>query len=604
VLKTVLRALAFMTRSEQRKYFWLITSRSLAGIFDLLGVLAIGFLATSVALFVTLGSDSSRVIKFGEIVVPAVSARTLPIVATGILILFVVKAVVSIVLTRKLAYFLALIEARAARKVAEFAFDSDLGKARRFSREDIYFAIQVGSPSAFNAILNHAGTILAEGLLFVIVLFTFFVISPFLAFLTLTYFALVALLVQYFIGNRIQLAGEIVTQSSIKANQNIGDLSDVLREATILSKTGFFLERIYDARIRAASSSASQFVLFGMPRYVVETALIVAVSLFTLIQAAIGDLVSAAGTTAVFLSGGLRLTASLLPLQSSLIAIKQSIPPAEKALDLLSVEVQGHAERNLLPTLELGNALSVDLQNVSFTYPASESSAIENVTIKVKPGQQVALIGPSGSGKSTIADLILGMLEPSSGKILVGGGPPRHLIHSFPGLLGYVPQRPGVIDGNISENIALGEERTEVNRTRLMDAVSHAHLDDVIDSLPEGLDTYMGKRKDELSGGQLQRIGLARALYTKPRLLVLDEATSALDAESENQINKALDQMRGSVTVVLIAHRLNTIQRSDVVYLIENGKVTDSGTFQELVKSNTTVQNLADLMSIESEGEF
>ena len=604
MLKTVLRALTFMTRPEQRKYFWLITSRSLAGIFDLLGVLAIGFLATSIALFVTLGSDSSRVIKFGGIVVPAVSAQTLPFVATGILILFVVKAVVSILLTRKLAYFLALIEARAARNAAQFAFDSDLGKARRFSREDIYFAIQVGSPSAFNAILNHAGTILAEGLLFVIVLFTFFVISPVLAFSTLAYFALVAVLIQYFIGNRIQRAGEIVTQSSIKANQSIGDLSDVLREATILSKTGFFLEKIYDARVRAASSSASQFVLFGMPRYVVETALIVAVSLFTLIQASIGDLVSAAGTTAVFLSGGLRLTASLLPLQSSLIAIKQSIPPAEKALDLLSVKVQGHAELNLPPALEIGNSLSVDLQNVSFTYPDSESPAIENVTIKVKPGQQVALIGPSGSGKSTIADLILGMLEPSSGRILVGEDPPRQIINSFPGLLGYVPQRPGVIDGSISENIALGEGITEVSRTRLMHAVSHAHLDDLIDSLPEGLDTYLGKRKDELSGGQLQRIGLARALYTKPKLLVLDEATSALDAESENQINKALDQMRGSVTVVLIAHRLNTIQRSDVVYLIENGKVTDSGTFQELIKSNATVQNLADLMSIESEGDF
>jgi ABC-type multidrug transport system fused ATPase/permease subunit len=122
----------------------------------------------------------------------------------------------------------------------------------------------------------------------------------------------------------------------------------------------------------------------------------------------------------------------------------------------------------------------------------------------------------------------------------------------------------------------------------------------VIEHLPEGVNTDVGKRKDELSGGQLQRIGLARALYSNPGLLIMDEATSALDAESENEINKALDEMRGKVTVILIAHRLNTVQRSDLVFLVEDGQITASGTFPELLKSNKTVQKLADLMAIES----
>ena len=120
-------------------------------------------------------------------------------------------------------------------------------------------------------------------------------------------------------------------------------------------------------------------------------------------------------------------------------------------------------------------------------------------------------------------------------------------------------------------------------------------------SLPNGVNTHIGKRKDELSGGQLQRIGLARALYTQPKLLIMDEATSALDAESENEINKALDDMRGRVTVVLIAHRLNTVQRSDVVFLMEEGKITASGTFPELLRTNSTVQKLTELMSIETD---
>ena len=130
-------------------------------------------------------------------------------------------------------------------------------------------------------------------------------------------------------------------------------------------------------------------------------------------------------------------------------------------------------------------------------------------------------------------------------------------------------------------------------------AVSDSHLSELVSALPDGLETNIGKRKDELSGGQIQRIGLARALYSQPKLIVMDEATSALDAESESQINKALDEMRGKVTVILIAHRLNTVQRSDRVFLVENGSISDSGSFQWLVQNNAVVKNLAALMAIE-----
>ena len=157
-----------------------------------------------------------------------------------------------------------------------------------------------------------------------------------------------------------------------------------------------------------------------------------------------------------------------------------------------------------------------------------------------------------------------------------------------------------MISGTIAENIALGVPSQEVDNARLQKAISDSHLFDVIESLPDGLNTDLGRRRDELSGGQLQRIGLARALYTQPSLLVMDEATSALDADSENEINKALDEMRGKVTVILIAHRLNTVQRSDVVFLVEDGRITASGTFPELLRTNKTLQNLADLMSIDS----
>jgi ATP-binding cassette subfamily C protein len=164
-----------------------------------------------------------------------------------------------------------------------------------------------------------------------------------------------------------------------------------------------------------------------------------------------------------------------------------------------------------------------------------------------------------------------------------------------------VPQRPGLVSGTILENVALGEGPETVDREKVLEALQLAHLGGLIEELPEGLDTFLGKLQDGLSGGQMQRLGLARALYTKPGLLVMDEATSALDAESEAEIQKALDDMRGKVTVVLIAHRLNTIQHADKVILVEDGQVKDSGTFKELVSRNLSVERVVDLMKVEKD---
>jgi ATP-binding cassette subfamily C protein len=250
--------------------------------------------------------------------------------------------------------------------------------------------------------------------------------------------------------------------------------------------------------------------------------------------------------------------------------------------------------------IKITSPVSVTIRNADFSYQGGDSQTLSEVSLEIPSGSQAAFIGLSGAGKSTLADLILGLLDPSKGEVLINNLPASTLIENQPGLFGYVPQKPGMVSGTIAQNIALGVNPSEIDHERLNKAAGDSHLADLLESLPQGMDTDLGKRKDELSGGQLQRIGLARALYTQPKLLVMDEATSALDAESESEINKALDEMRGKVTVILIAHRLNTIQRSDIVFLVEAGRITDSGTFSELLKRNSTVQNLAELMSIES----
>jgi ATP-binding cassette subfamily C protein len=305
----------------------------------------------------------------------------------------------------------------------------------------------------------------------------------------------------------------------------------------------------------------------------------------------------------VFIAGGFRLTAALLPLQSALLSIKSAIPGAKIAHDILqgapemiktAAEPLDQSSQNIV----LGKPIGVVFENVSFSYPDSSSPALANVNFTVEPGSQTALMGASGAGKSTIADILCLLLAPTSGRVYRSTNLSDEL-GEIGGRVSYVPQKPGMVSGTILENVALGEEVETVDREEVIAALKAAHLGNLILDLPQGIDTPLGKLKDSLSGGQMQRLGLARAIYSKPSLLVMDEATSALDAESEAEIQKTLEDMRGKVTVVVIAHRLNTIQHADKVILLHEGKVQDSGTFKELIARNPSVEKGVELMKIE-----
>lgn len=603
MLATLRGAIAFMGPNERIKFTAFLVLRALAAILDLAGILAIGLLATSIASSLTRGSDASRTIEVGQFLLPAITAQSLPIFSIAILGLFLSKAIWSIALTQRLAYFLAKIEARSARKIAENAFGKSLEDARAFTKEEIAYAIQIGSPALFNQVLNSIGTIIAEGILFVLIFIAFGFVDIGMAIWAVIYFGLVALSIQRFVGRLMQRNGEKLTSHTVQANTSLADLSDVLREAKVLGKQSYFFDSIFYARVKASRSRATQYVLTGLPRYIVESALIVAIAIFVVFQTINGDIESSATILGVFLTGGLRLTASLLPLQGSVLTIKQSVPDAIKAVELLSksatpktgscLEIREHRTKSL-------GALPVTLRSLGFTYRGQKKAVLNEISLEIKPGSQVAFIGVSGAGKSTLADLILGILEPTVGEVLIGGVLPEKLTGQQPGLLGYVPQKPGIISGTVEQNIALGIKAEDIDRERLKNSIEASHLTSLIESLPDGVNTELGKRKDELSGGQLQRIGLARALYAGPKLLVLDEATSALDAESENEINLVLDGMKGQVTVILIAHRLNTIQHADTVFVLEKGALSESGSFQELLEKSSRVRNLAKLMSIKT----
>ncbi len=269
---------------------------------------------------------------------------------------------------------------------------------------------------------------------------------------------------------------------------------------------------------------------------------------------------------------------------ASVAALKQDL-----SLAAPSSETDGDAG----PMIGLRN--SIDIRNVCYRYPNSDTLRLNDVSLTVKAGERIGIVGTTGAGKSTLADLVLGLIQPDTGTLSVDGIViDQDNVTAWRRSLGYVPQDIFLIDGTISENVALGDAGDDIDLDRVKDACRVAQLSTFIETdLEQQYDTVVGERGVRLSGGQRQRIGVARAMYDNPDLLVFDEATSALDTITENEIIEAIDTLQGDKTILIIAHRLTTVRHCDRIIVLDAGRIAESGTWDELVKNGQLFQKLA-----------
>jgi ATP-binding cassette, subfamily B, bacterial PglK len=238
------------------------------------------------------------------------------------------------------------------------------------------------------------------------------------------------------------------------------------------------------------------------------------------------------------------------------------------------------------------------LKGVSFDYPGSEQAALSDINLTLQKGQSVAFVGRSGAGKTSLVDIILGLLQPSKGRLLVDDRDIFDNLASWQGRIGYIPQEIYLTDDTFRRNIALGVADADIDDDKVRKALRLAQLDDVLNGLPDGLGAVVGERGARLSGGQRQRIGIARALYNDPEILVMDEATSALDSETERQVSAAIDGLSGQKTLIIIAHRLSTVRHCDQIVLLENGKIVGSGSFADLAAQNAEFNRMIEISDI------
>ena len=241
--------------------------------------------------------------------------------------------------------------------------------------------------------------------------------------------------------------------------------------------------------------------------------------------------------------------------------------------------------------ITFGDTIAFD--DVTVKYENADRPALDGISLSIARGSTVALVGPTGAGKTTAADVLLGLLRPQSGELIIDGVSVRSNESSWQEFVGYVPQFIYLADLTIRENIALGVPADEIDDADVWRALEQASAEDFVRALPTNIDTRVGERGVMLSGGQRQRIGIARALYFAPQVLVMDEATSALDSGTEAAIADATARLAGDTTLVLIAHRITTVRHADRIVVMDNGKIVDTGTFDELMVSSELFRELA-----------
>jgi ATP-binding cassette subfamily C protein len=398
-------------------------------------------------------------------------------------------------------------------------------------------------------------------------------------------------------GRLLRLWGSERLQRSGEAQLALQQALNGIKDSRILGCEDFFIERFGQHSVRMMQILRSIQTVSQVPRLSVELATVIGMIIVVLAMASRpGGSSDMLPKLALFAAAAFRLMPSVNRMTMAITEFKVSTAPLEMlSHDMLppaSMLAEDYVGK-VRPRLEK----SLELKGVSFSYPDAAEPAVAGIDLCIRRGDTIGLVGPSGSGKSTLVDIILGLLVPSMGNVLLdgcevatGGG--------WHGAVGYVPQSIYITDDSVRRNVAFGIPDALIDDDAVRRALAQAHLRDFIESLPEGLDTRLAEDGIRLSGGQRQRIGIARALYRDPDLLVLDEATSALDPITEREISAAVEALHRSKTVIIIAHRLSTVRHCDRLLMIDQGRIIDSGTFEELHARNAGFQKLVEALAL------
>jgi len=600
---TLLKSFRILSPQAQKKLSAIVVIQVSLGILDLVGVAtigALGALAVNGVASQNPGNRVSALLKFLNIGTSSFQTQVavLGALAASVLIL---RTAISVYFVRRTLFFLSkqgsdltgdLVSKLATRPIIEI-------QAR--SSQQTLFALTEGVNAVTLGVLSSAVILVSDFSLLLLMLGGLFFVDFAMAVGTCVLFGGIGLILYFLLQVRAKQLAIKGSNLLIEGNEKILQLLATYRELVVRNRREYYAAQIGITRKAYSATQAEVFFMPNISKYVIEITVVMGALVLSAIQFVNRDAVHAVGVLSVFMAAGSRIAPAVMRIQQSAIQIRGSLASAQPTLELIKrlENVSSSAEySSILDTDHKGFKSTVEILNLTFTYPDRVEPAIKNINLVIPEGSTLALVGPSGAGKTTLVDALLGVLPTQLGQVAISGENPSVAVRRWPGAVAYVPQDVVLINGTIRENILLGFKDLPEQEGLIWDSIKAAHLDEYVESLELGIDTHVGENGLRLSGGQRQRLGIARALFTKPKLLVLDEATSALDGITEEGISESIQSLKGRVTTVIIAHRLSTVSKADKLAYLAGGELICTGSFTDVREKVSDFDLQAKLMGL------
>jgi ABC-type multidrug transport system fused ATPase/permease subunit len=599
----VYTVLNILSKREKKFIFLILTIQIVLGIMDLVGVMLVGLIAAISVTGVSnsqLGDRTSSAL--GVINLENSSLQTqaavLGILAAGFLI---GKTLFSLYFTRKSLFFLSKRSATISAGLIMKLLNQSLMNVQEKSRQQTVYSLTNGVNTVTVNIIGTSITLISDAALLLILITGLFVVDTLIAVSALMLYGSIGVLLFYLMQVKVRALGKRQSKMQIASAEKMYEVLTSYRELFVRNRRHYYAELVGGIRFSLANAVAESAFLVNVSKYVMEFTVIVGGLLVAVIQFSTHTVTYALTILTIFLAASTRIAPAVLRIQQGVLSVKSNLGVSEPTLELIDKLNQESAINKPVNELDFshnGFTGCASLENLSFKYLNQKELALSEVNLEIEHGELVALVGPSGAGKTTLIDLMIGVLEPSNGKVRINGVHPVDAIQLWTGAIAYVPQDIVIVNGSIKENILLGFPDTVENLEYVNLALQSANLSEFVNSLSEGVNYLVGDGGNRLSGGQRQRLGIARALFTQPSFLILDEATSSLDAESEESISESIKQIRSKTTVVIIAHRLSTVKNADKVVYLEGGKILSIGSFEEVRKRVPNFEKQAFLMGL------
>lgn len=490
--------------------------------------------------------------------------------------LFVTRTLVSMLIVRKIYFFLGNVSTRITRYINLRQFNLAINKLHQKTSQNILYDSTSGVDALMLGAMASYISLIADLTLLFLLGAALSAVNFLVTLFTVLYLGMIAFILHFFLGPRTEKLGTNRAQISIVLNSKILGIFSSYRENSVKKRNLYLVDQIELDRRKQSKILAEFAFLPSVSKYVLESSVILGVLILTASQFILTDAKHAVGTLAIFLAAGSRIAPALLRVQQGLMVVRNSLGAS-------------HSTIQTLRRLELIEPLSLDLtrpeapvdsfsgeiifDNVSFGYPDKDSLVIHEASFKIIPGDLVAIIGPSGAGKTTLVDLLMGLIPQDNGRITICGLTPNEAQTIWPNSFSYVPQIVYLTDGTVRENVSLGYPKSYYGDEQIWKALEFAKLKDFVLTLPNGLNEQVGENGNKFSGGQRQRLGIARGALSVPSVLILDEATNALDGDTENQIAHSISEIRNKCTTIVIAHRIETVMLADKILLVKDSKV-------------------------------